>query len=490
MASGKSFSDLPDELLVEIFSYLSIEDLALRVQHVNTHWREVSQDEALWTNKVFMPEFGMSDHEVTRLLKNMPSLKAFCPKEGTKTKVIVNTVLAHCKDIQHLEFPWSNRVKNSKLRKILETFPNLLNLNIGLPKEPYQLEFSRIIGQFQKLTTLGFTDRCVITVVHGVLKALADGCPSLVHIDLGCNAFQDEDVRYFLQKRGHQLSSLSIRSYISSLTHNVLTQCSNLEYLLYDNCNEDLPGSCLSHLSKLSKLRYLKLSYFVGSQGRRIPNIFYNHSLSELVKLSIFNCSGIDASSLNEILINCPQIKLLCFRGYRDSDDGFRYVENLKHLEHFDIAGCCSVTDRTVEYIGAGCKNLKYLDVACCSKLTDKSIEYICVGCPKLRYLNIGRCRLMTDAVFQSIIKFKDLAVLNLMLNNNIFGTLFHMIPSNLSNLIEIYIEGCSLDQDYVEKLQDDMPKLKITGKSLSYKPREEPDIDLEDSTFFINLFL
>ncbi|KDR19903.1 F-box/LRR-repeat protein 2-like [Zootermopsis nevadensis] len=487
MASGKCFTDLPDEMLLEIFSNLDIEDLAMSVQHVNLHWKDVSQDESLWKNQTFSPRYKMSDEEIAKHLMNMPALRAFIFSRGTKTKVIIDTMCKYCRDIRHIEFKWSHRLSNSRLQDILKNHPHIENLNIPVPKESDQLDFAGMIGQFQNLTTLSFTDQYVHTVANGVLKAIAEGCPSLLHLDLGNTTFQDQDVRYLLERKGQLLLSFSVRCYISTLAHRLLTECSNLEYLFYENYNEDLPSTYIQFLSKLSKLHNLTISYFKQGQTN-IQNIFKKQSLSRLIKLNICFCDGFDDAALTGILTNCPQLQFLIFRGNDLSDAGFKHIGTCNNLEHLDIASCASLTDKSMEYVGAGCPNLKHLDIGNCSGFTNKSIEYVCTGCQKLKYLDIQQCPEMTDEVLENIFRSKELQVLNLMWNLNLLGINFHMIPSHLVCLTELHVEGCfSIDDKCLDKLQEEMPHLKIIG---SHADNEEPDVDLADATFFISQLL
>ncbi|XP_069675541.1 F-box/LRR-repeat protein 2-like isoform X2 [Periplaneta americana] len=490
MASGKHFNDLSDELLVEIFSYVSMEDLAMSVQHVSGRWKDVSQDNSLWKKKVFSPDINTTDEEIARCLKNMPSLKAYCPKRGTDRNII-NILCQYCKNIDHIEFTWSQRLNNILVERILEAFPNIVNLSIPLPRETRnQLEFAQLIGQFQNLTTLNFTRRCPENIAEGTLMAIANGCPSLQHLDLSYYRFPESEIRYLLKKRGHQLVYFNLNCYISTVGHELLCECTNLKHLKYENDNDDLPGTYMDHLSKLSKLEELNLSYFNANQTKNIPNIFYNQSLSKLVQLFIVCCDDLDAPELTEIFTHCVELKVFHIIGYTGSGDGFKYISNLKHLEQLEIGYCESLTDKSLEYIGAGCKNLKYLDfgckslsdkcleyigagcknlrhlgIQCCSSMTDKSIEFVCAGCPKLQYLCICQCPLMTDAVIASVIKCKELTVLHLKWCNGISGSNFHMITSNLTHLKELDIFGSvNVDSKIVAKFQEEMPEVKIIG--------------------------
>jgi hypothetical protein len=487
MATGKCFADLPNELLLEIFSSLDIEDLAMSVQHVNSHWKDVSQDESLWKNQTFSPGYKMSDDAIAEHLMNMPTLRAFAPTRGTNTKVI-NTMCKYCRDIRHIEFKWSHKLRNSTLQNILDKQPHLESLNIPLPRELDQLDFARMLGQFQKVTTLSFTDKYVHAVADGVLKAIAEGCPSLVHIDLGNSTFQDQDVKYLLERKGRQLLSFSVRCYISTVAHRLLTECSNLEHLLYDNYNEDLPSTYIQFLSKLSKLRNLSLSYFKEGQTRNISHIFKKQSLSKLIELDICYCDGFDATALTGILTNCHELKSLVFRGHDISDDGFQHIGTCKSLEHLDISFNSSLTDKSMEYVGAGCPNLKHLNIGSCSGLTNKSTEYVCTGCQKLKYLDIQQSPKMTDDVLENIFRSKELEVLNVMWNLHLLGINFHMIPTHLVHLTELNVEGCpSIDEKCLDKLQEEMPHLKIIR---SHMDNEEPDVDIGEATFFISQLL
>ncbi|XP_069675542.1 F-box and leucine-rich repeat protein 13-like isoform X3 [Periplaneta americana] len=512
MASGKHFTDLPDELLIKIFSHISMEDLTMSVQHVSSHWKHVSQDDALWKDKVFGPGRDMDDEEIARRLKNMPSLKAFCPKRGMNIRNIVKILCRYCKDIQHLELRFQT-LSSITLRNIVETFPNIVNLMFQFPKEPHdQLEIAKLVGQFQNLTTLTLLG--INTLAEGILLAIADGCCSLQDLSTGPCVFPESEIRYLFKKRGHQLVSLSLGCYISTLGHELLCECTNLKYLNYEHYNDDLPATYMNHLSRLLKLEELTLSYFYGDQSRNIPEIFHKQSLPNLVKLSLFFCDDLGEPELIGIFTHCLQILSFYMRGYNDPGDSFKYIFNLKQLEHLDICGihlldksvgyisagcenlkhlyvgsCSELTDMSAKYIGDGCKHLISLDVACCPKLTDSSVEYVCTGCPKLKFLDISDCPLMTEAMIQSAVKCKTLTVLHTKFNS-ISGNYFQLIPSNLICLKELDIFGCEkVDFENVLKLQEAMPGLKIVVNHKK-NDNEEWEIFLEDSNFFTTLYV
>jgi len=465
MAYGKQITDLPDELLLEIFSNLGIEDLAFSVQHVNKHWKDVTQDDSLWKNHIFSPGYKMTDKEIARHLVNMPALKAFCPARGTNTNNIIPTMCKYCRDIRRIEFTAGHKLSNFRLQNIIKKYPHLEILHIPLPKQSDQLHCAILVGQLRNLTTLNFSNNYV-EAADGILQAIAEGCPALLHLDLGYTQFQDRDVQYLLKRRGKQLLSFSLRHYVSSISHRLLTDCcGNLQSLCYENNNHEIPTTYIQFPSKLLKLHSLKLSYFV------IPNIFKNQALSKLIHLHLLQCD-LDDTAITGIFMNCPHLKSLSLLWENIIDVSFQHIGNCKNLEHLTVRFCSSLTDKSMEYIGAGCPRLKHLDIGSCTGLTNKSIEYVCKGCQKLKYLDMQYCPQMTDDVLENILKCRELEVLILSWNSQFLGTNFLLIPSKLIHLTELHVDGCLLDRKCVHELQVMMPNLKITG---SYTVNEEP---------------
>jgi hypothetical protein len=175
---------------------------------------------------------------------------------------------------------------------------------------------------------------------------------------MGFKEFQNQDVEYFLGKKGQQLLSFSVRAYISTLAHRLLTECVHLECLVYEYCNVDLPSTYIQSLSKLSKVRSSTLMTFTEGQTRNVSSIFKNQSMSKLITLNIWFCDDSDDASLTVILTNCPQLQSLTLQGYGLTDYGFKYIGSCKNLQYFDIAGCSLIADKSMEYVRAGSPNL------------------------------------------------------------------------------------------------------------------------------------
>ncbi|PNF20286.1 hypothetical protein B7P43_G14390 [Cryptotermes secundus] len=75
MVPTNTIDNFPDEILLEIFSNCSVQDLVLSVQHVNKRWKAVSQDPKLWKDLVFRPAKGTNDELIRRVVEQAPLLR-------------------------------------------------------------------------------------------------------------------------------------------------------------------------------------------------------------------------------------------------------------------------------------------------------------------------------------------------------------------------------------------------------------------------------
>ncbi|XP_069675571.1 F-box/LRR-repeat protein 2-like [Periplaneta americana] len=437
METGKCFDDLPNELLLHIFSYLSIEDLALSIQHVNLRWKEVSHDDKLWKNAIFEPGDTLTDEDVVQHLKNMPALRAFSATQGTKMKLLIDTLCNSCREVQRLDLHKTYMLRYPSLKKLVQNCPHLEYLSLPLPRTmSAQLQSAQLLGQCKSLTTLSF-DGSHGYVVKGMLEPVADGCPSLQHIHLGYCEFSADDIRYLLEKKKHQLLSFSAKFFFFTGIFKFLSECTKLEHLHIENDNDNLTYDDIHPLKQLTNLKYFALQYCTLSVASNLHTFFQNESFSKVIHLDVSHNFAIMNSDLNTV---------------------FKYVPFLQHL---NVSSCHCLGDTGFEDIGV-CSQLETLNISRCYGLTDKSMEYVSKGCTKLKCLDLSSCNTMTDDVMLHIVKCKKLQVLKIGFSN-LTGLNFHLLPTCLPRLYEIHIDYCdSLDAWTIEKLHHQMPLLKI----------------------------
>ncbi|KAJ4450514.1 hypothetical protein ANN_01941 [Periplaneta americana] len=253
-----------------IHAITSIEDLALSIQHVNLRWKEVSHDDKLWKNAIFEPGDTLTDEDVVQHLKNMPALRAFSATQGTKMKLLIDTLCNSCREVQRLD----------------------LHKTYMLRTMSAQLQSAQLLGQCKSLTTLSF-DGSHGYVVKGMLEPVADGCPSLQHIHLGYCEFSADDIRYLLEKKKHQLLSFSAKFFFFTGIFKFLSECTKLEHLHIENDNDNLTYDDIHPLKQLTNLKYFALQYFF----KYVP--FLQH-----LNVSSCHCLGIPDSRTSVYVAN------------------------------------------------------------------------------------------------------------------------------------------------------------------------------------------
>ncbi|XP_069676596.1 uncharacterized protein [Periplaneta americana] len=125
MVSTSAIESFPDEILLEIFSFCSVEDLALSIQHVNKRWREVAQDPRLWKDLVFKPERGTDDEHIRSVVEQAPLLRRVVLSHEVDAPLLVDALCRGCQDLQKLQFSSSQKLATAILKKLRAQFPEV-----------------------------------------------------------------------------------------------------------------------------------------------------------------------------------------------------------------------------------------------------------------------------------------------------------------------------------------------------------------------------
>jgi hypothetical protein len=125
MVPTNTIDEFPDEILLEIFSYCSVEDLVLSIQHVNRRWKEVSQDPKLWKDLVFRPPKGTADDFIRSVVEQAPMLRCLILSHEIDAPLLIDSLCKGCRDIQKLQFSSSQKLATSVLQKLRRQFPDV-----------------------------------------------------------------------------------------------------------------------------------------------------------------------------------------------------------------------------------------------------------------------------------------------------------------------------------------------------------------------------
>lgn len=461
MASGKKIDDLPNEILLKVFTYLSIGELAMSVQYVSERWREVSQDDKLWRNAVFSPRKDVTDEEIVKYLENMPALTSYSATRKT-SNIVIDTLYECCRNVKRIDLHPSHCMTVSLMQKIVQHFPQIESLKVLLPYPVFleQLKVAELIGRCQSLKSLSLVGSCQHSalVYEGVLTPIAEGCPSLQHVHLGDCGPITEDIQNLLGRKRHKLVSFSCKIYVTKDIAEYISECTKLQHLDIENYNDGLSYDDIQSLIKLTGLRSFAFRFCSEDVMNNLPMFFRSGSFSQLVHLDLSESYYINDILMNSVFENCPQLRYLNISGGQSlQNDGLRYIGRCSRLEHLDLSVCMDLTDGSMKYVGAGCHNLKKLDISACYKMTDKAIEYI-VKCQNLQ-----------------VLKFNY---------NDLTGSNFHLISTHLQHLDELHLENCKyLNELYIDELHKKMAHLKI----IVARRCKEPYLDPEEAVLLLD---
>jgi Leucine-rich repeat (LRR) protein len=430
------FDQLPNEILLKIFSYLSIDDLVLCVRNVCTRWRTVSDDDEIWMPLRYSPHGSVPQEDIIRNLQNMPALRTF---RYTGICNIIENLSEYCRRIRVLKIPHI-KLKASLLKLTMERLTELRVLDILISPTEGGPELTRIIGQSKTLVRLHLTSADGDTLTEGLLKPIADGCPNLKK--LKCEDFNcpSSEICYLLQRKKHQLVTYDHRGLVSADFFTALNECTNLKRLTFIDVHIDGPFEEIPPITKLQNLEALEISCCRFPMVKKIPLTLFLETFPFLSYIGIPYAEGNIDDLTNKILLKCPS------------------------LEYLNLEGNYELHCRGLRNIGS-CKLLKYLDVSSCTELRKKAMKYVAEGCPELQYLDVSGIDI-SDGMFRQILRCSKLKTL-LMEDCDLSAINLNLNLTNVTALLHSHIgPGFELLTDVMKKIEEGMSCMVIQDAS------------------------
>jgi len=158
----------------------------------------------------------------------------------------------------------------------------------------------------------------------------------------------------------------------------------------------------LDLVTRCTKLQYLDLT---GCPMVSSINIVRKHNQLSLTYLDMSECSSLDDTGLNMIMLNCPQITHLYLRKCSGiTDAGVRSIAlYCPQVRELSLSDCSEVSDYGVCELAKLGPSLRYLSVSKCPRITDTGVRQLVSHCYKIRYLNLRGCVSITDSTVVSL---------------------------------------------------------------------------------------
>lgn len=377
--STVTIDNVPEDCLLEIFSYLGAEDLAMSVRHVDARWMRISQRVCLWRHIAFTPAVTLTERDIAQHLQNMPNLRSFRLRHQKGVDMIMTALCNHCVDVRCVVTERKLGPSLTKVEELLKKFPNMERLDVTVPGSHFSMDYTKFYEKVNKSNDL--------TVFRNIsFRSLSVRMCSFGHQYsnyMRPSPSLEEDIRRSLHERANDLKAVGLVCKLTSHILKSISYCKNLTYLFVDNESLDCIEIDFRPLGNLKLLNTFQLLC------TRISMAKWNMSCESveflrLVKLEIVNSGEILQNSLSGLLSSCPELRYLNVQESLILDRDLESICHCKHLVHLDVSENLNLTDACMNHVARGCNRLQFLDISFCPFMTD-NIFKILQGCRDLQ---------------------------------------------------------------------------------------------------------
>lgn len=390
--------DLPTDVTLQIFSYLSPVDIAGRVRRTCTAWQNCSYDKSLW-RIINLRKFGLhnkfSSMTFLEFLKGIAeSIQSLDLGYTSLDSVAYYHEDIYCSNLKEL-YLFGCDISGDCIIKLFEKYRNLTSVSLSLKSTK---TFCEILKQLQGLADLKKL------AIHNSVEEYNQDVQEL------CSLFR---------KNVNIESLMLVHCNFPSFVYEVILETNtNLKELSIQFCGQidrHIFGSCPS-LKQLQKLSLTDTKFDDDVLKALVDRT------SCLRYISIPGCgSFVTDTSISYMAEHCTFLTTLVLSQSRYDKSsitnvGLQAVSKCCHLLRDLVINYCSeVSDTGVTAIAQGCPDLEEFEVAGCTALSDASILCLVDSCRKLRKLNLKECVQLTSLSVNDVVtKLKHLKYLNL----------------------------------------------------------------------------
>lgn len=412
-------NELPVELLVIIFSYISHFDLFVNLKNVCVLWRELSMSPLCWRILDTKHEEQISKNRyidkprdiVQRMIKsfsrhltdlkyrNCVDIKWMKNKYGNVEpfNIVTNTLIERIElsSLQRLTITSYGKdpLELDHLDDICKSLPNLSELKIFTDLPLYNLSknnvsFLRKLKRFEIHDLVAnFNQICMKSAAINIYyRSLFRILPNITGFS---SRVLDNSSLRFLLVDCHSITRLHLNA-CPNVTIKGFKEIPKLTslidlYLCLPNLDDTCIELVLSHSPSLQKLTLRSFSHITDT-----GHAFIGQYCPQLISLDI---------GLSEGTVNGSGLALT--------------LPRLNHLKVLNIKNCKYIDDSILQLIGNSCPGLRILKASGCSEITNIGVEAIAHKCKHLQHVNLNNCEKITfdgiSAILQSCRRLKSL---------------------------------------------------------------------------------
>ncbi|KAH3859996.1 hypothetical protein DPMN_022886 [Dreissena polymorpha] len=388
-ADESPFNNLPDEIIVNIFSYLKVQDLCKYASPVCHKWRALVKDHSLWHVLDFSNFHNLSSFNLLQVIRRAPLLRKLSLRGRVNlSPVEIAIICESCPRIQELDLGFCSDVTETVLQIIIENCSVLQKINVEggnyIGKRCLQ-----VMSQSLSLTALNFS-HCM-TIQNDDVRQLAEHL-KIIAINLdGNNFITDSGVFSLVKLQSAHLQELELDgAEITDASLYSISQCMDLQRLGISFC-ECLTDQSLQYLKNCHNLEHLRLRKGSDFTQAGLSAFFKSGTLAHLRTLNLSECTAINDNVMLDIVQCCGSC-----------------------LYELVLSWCWNISDMGLVSIMDHCCKLMTLDLLGIDSVLGECLERIPEDLPKLTYLDLRQCNKIVDSIIMDVVRRKpDLKVIN-----------------------------------------------------------------------------
>ena len=372
-------NDLPEEILLKIFSYFSAPELCRRIIPVCTAWRRIGYDPSLWTSLKFGSGWaatrGVKADTIKHLIQLSPRLKIFEYYSNASISLIIKQLAKYCHSLQILELQ-CKPLTFKTVEALVTNCPNIRQLSLYKIEGTDHTKYLPLANlkhlQALELSGCEWAD-------DDFMLAMSANCTKLEYLNLQSLCHFDESLSVFLSNCIQTLRTLKLCIYdISDVTFQKISQCTFLERLTIDLA-VNITDAAFIQFQNLKHLQSITLSRLWHISPGTCEAVFGHPSMKNLQDVELDNARAVDDIVIKSL------------------------VQNASNLRVLSLEGCACVSDDALYAVVAWSKNLVYLNLERMTGLHGHFLVGIDAMLPLLRVLRVDSCSAIDRTFLENI---------------------------------------------------------------------------------------
>ncbi|KEY64898.1 hypothetical protein S7711_03890 [Stachybotrys chartarum IBT 7711] len=369
---------LPNEILISIFSKLSLPSDLFHCMQVSKRWARNSVD-LLWHRPSCV---DWKNHSIICRTLGEPN-PFFHYRDFVKRLNLASIAkdvsdgsiqpLAVCTRIERLTLTKCLGLTDQGLIALVENSASLLALDISEDKNITEKSIYAIAQHCRRLQGLNISE--CDNISNESMIALAQSCKYIKRLKLnGCSQLRDDAILAFAE------------------------QCPNILEIDLHQCNQIGNGPVSSLLRNGNCLRELRLANLDLIDDQAFLSLPANQTYEHLRILDLSSCFRLTDAAVSKIIDVAPRLRNLVLQKCRNlTDAAVQAIARLgKNLHYIHLGHCGQITDEGVRRLISSCNRIRYIDLGCCTNLTDESVKRL-AQLPKLKRIGLVKCSSITD---------------------------------------------------------------------------------------------